>query len=175
MIIIFRNLQFLNDYIELIKSFLLKKIPGKKCFFCADFWSAKVFSLLIILIDPRQVLSYLIRIPLLNQANHAIWQKSLSISIVLAVFSWILEVNASKEKKKRACPFSSSNYEFEVGYTHEKSNCPMSNTFMPLLAFPTICLSHRCKQYDKRRWSWDWGGLDRELSTCLTTNYKKRI
>ena len=28
---------------------------------------------------------------------------------------------------------------------------------------------------DKRRWSWDRGGLDRELSTCLTTNYKKRI
>ena len=105
MIIIFRNLQFLNDYIELIKSFLLKKIPGKKCFFCADFWSAKVFSLLIILIDPRQVLSYLIRIPLLNQANHAIWQKSLSISIVLAVFSWILEVNASKEKKKSMSVF----------------------------------------------------------------------
>ena len=106
MIIIFRNLIFiLNDYIELIKSFLLKKIPGKKCFFCADFWSAKVFSLLIILIDPRQVLSYLIRIPLLNQANHAIWQKSLSISIVLAVFSWILEVNAPKEKKKSMSVF----------------------------------------------------------------------
>ena len=105
MIIIFRNFQFLNDYIELIKSFLLKKIPGKKCFFCADFWSAKVFSLLIILIDPRQVLSYLIRIPLLNQANHAIWQKSLSVSIVLAVFSCILEVNASKEKKKEHVRF----------------------------------------------------------------------
>ena len=28
---------------------------------------------------------------------------------------------------------------------------------------------------DKRRWSWDGGGLDRELSTSLTTNYKKRI
>ena len=139
MIIIFRNLQFLNDYIELINSFLLKKNSRKKMFFSADFWSAKVFSSLIILIDPRQVLSYLIRIPLLNQANHAIWQKSLSISIVLAVFSWILEVNAPKEKK-RACPFSSSNYEFEVGYTHEKSNCPMSNTFMPLLALPTMSL-----------------------------------
>ena len=115
------------------------KFQEKKCFFRADFWSAKVFSMLIILIDPRQVLSYLIRIPLLNQANHAIWQKSLPISIVLTVFSWILEVNASKEKK-RACPFSSSNYEFEVGYTHEKSNCPMSNTFMPLLALPTMSL-----------------------------------
>ena len=62
--------------------------------------------MLIILIDRWQVLSYLIRMPLLNQANHAIWQKSWSTSIVLTVFPWILEVNASKEEK-RACPFSS--------------------------------------------------------------------
>ena len=99
-------------------------------FFLCRLMERKSFSMLIILIDRWQVLTYLIRIPLLNQANHAIWQNSLSISIVLAVFSWILEVNASKEKK-RVCPFSSSNYEFQVGYTHEKSNCPMSNTFMP--------------------------------------------
>ena len=63
--------------------------------------------MLIILIDRWQVLSYLIRVLLLNQANHAIWQKSWSTSIVLTVFPWILEVNASKEEK-RACPFSSS-------------------------------------------------------------------
>ena len=37
------------------------------------------------------------------------------------------------------------------------TNCPMSNTFM------------------QRRWIWDGGGLDRELSTSLTTNYKMRI
>ena len=61
--------------------------------------------MLIILIDRWQVLSYLIPMPLLNQANHAILQKS--ISIVLTVRPWILEVNASKEEK-RACPFSSS-------------------------------------------------------------------
>ena len=77
-----------------------KKIPGKNVFFCADLWSAKVFSMLIILIDRWQVLSYLIRMSLLNQANHAIWQKSWSTSIVLTVFPWILEVNASKEEKK---------------------------------------------------------------------------
>ena len=82
-----------------------KKNSRKKCFFCADLWSAKVFSMLIILIDRWQVLSYLIRMSLLNQANHAIWQKSWSTSIVLTVFPWILEVNASKEEKK-ACPFS---------------------------------------------------------------------
>ena len=28
---------------------------------------------------------------------------------------------------------------------------------------------------DKRRWSWDGGGVDRELSTCLIPTYKKRI
>ena len=32
-----------------------------------------------------------------------------------------------------------------------------------------------CANNDKRRWNWDGGGLDRELSTCLTTNYKQRI
>ena len=63
--------------------------------------------MLIILIDRWQVLSYLIRVPLLNQANHAIWQKSWFASIVLTVFPWSLKVNASKEEK-RACPFSSS-------------------------------------------------------------------
>ena len=63
--------------------------------------------MLITLIVRRQVLSYLICVPLLNQANHAIWQKSWFTSIVLTVFPWSLKVNASKEEK-RACPFSSS-------------------------------------------------------------------
>ena len=63
--------------------------------------------MLIILIDRWQVLSYLIRVPLLNQANHAVWQKSWSTSIVLTVFPWILDMNASK-KENRACPLSSS-------------------------------------------------------------------
>ena len=84
-----------------------KKNSRKKCFFCADLWSAKVFSMLISLIDRWQVLSYLMRMPLLNQANHAIWQKSWFTSIVLTVFPWSLKVNAFKEVK-RACPFSSS-------------------------------------------------------------------
>ena len=83
-----------------------KKNSRKKCFFWADLWSAKVFSMLIILIDRWHVLSYWIRMPLLIQANHAIWQKSWSTSIVHTVFPWTLEVNASKEEK-RACPFSS--------------------------------------------------------------------
>ena len=63
--------------------------------------------MLIILIDRWQALSFLIRVPLLNQANHAIWQKSWFTSIVLTVFPSSLKVNASKEEK-RACLFSSS-------------------------------------------------------------------
>ena len=52
----------------------------------------------------------------------------------------------------------------------EKSNCPVSqNTFMPLSALSTICLSHLCKQWQMKR-SCD-EGLDRQLSTCLTTNH----
>ena len=50
----------------------------------------------------------------------------------------------------------------------------MSNTFMPFVS----TLNHVSPidaNNDKRRWSWDRGGLDSELSTCLTTNYKKRI
>ena len=42
-------------------------------FFFANFWSEKVFSVLIILIDRWQVLSYLTRMALLSQANQAIW------------------------------------------------------------------------------------------------------
>ena len=61
--------------------------------------------MLIILIDRWQVLSYLIRMSLLNQANHAIWQKSWSTSIVLTVFPWMLEVNASKEDNKSLSVF----------------------------------------------------------------------
>ena len=46
-----------------------KKKSRKKCFFCAELWSAKVFSMLIILIDRWRVLSYLIRMPLLYSAH----------------------------------------------------------------------------------------------------------
>jgi len=52
---------------------------------------------------------------------------------------------------------------------HEKSNCPMSNTFMPLLALST-CLTHRCKQRQKKMklgWGWTGSVFDNEL--------KKRI
>ena len=76
----------------------------KKCFFCADLWSAKVFSMLIILIDRWQVLSYFIRMPLLNQANHAIWQKSWSTSIVLTVsFPKFWKWMPPKKKTELAC------------------------------------------------------------------------
>ena len=74
-------------------------------FFLCRLMERKVFSMLIILIDRWQFLSHLIRMALLNQANHAIWQKSWSTSIVLTVFPRILEVNASKEKKKSLSVF----------------------------------------------------------------------
>ena len=77
-----------------------KKNSRKKCFFCADVWSAKVFSMLIILIDRWQVLSYLIRVPLLNQANHAIWQKSWFTSIVLTVFPGVWKWMPPEKKKE---------------------------------------------------------------------------
>ena len=63
---------------------------------CKSFFYANYFNN----IDPWQVLSYLICMPLFNHADHAIWQKSLSTSIVLTVFPWVLEVNASKKEKK---------------------------------------------------------------------------
>ena len=79
-----------------------KKNPGKNVF-CVQTYGVQK---LLILIDRWQVLSYLIRVRLLNQANHAIWQKSWFKSILLTVFPWSLKVNASKEEK-RACPFPS--------------------------------------------------------------------
>ena len=46
-------------------------------------------------------------------------------------------------------------YEFKVGYTHKKSNYPVSNTFMSFYVSPIGANS------DKRKWSCD-EGLDRE-------------
>ena len=70
--------------------FFLCRLVESKSFFYANYFNN---------IDRWQVLSYLIRVPLLNQANHAIWQKSWFTSIVLTVFPWSLKVNASKEEK----------------------------------------------------------------------------
>ena len=83
-----------------------KKNFRKKCFFCADLWSAKVFAMLIALIDRWQVLSYLIRVPLLNQANHAIWQKSWFKSIASAhCFSLEFEGECLQKRKKSLSVF----------------------------------------------------------------------
>ena len=102
--IIFRNFQFLDDSSRAHQELSFKNNSRKKFFFSADLWSANVFSTLIILIDRWQVLTYLIRMPLLNQASHA--NQIGSTRIVLTVFPWILKLNATKEGK-RACPFSS--------------------------------------------------------------------
>ena len=70
-------------------------------FFCADLWSAKVFSMLITLIDRWQlVLSYLKRMSLLNQANHAIWQKSWSTCMYSLFFPGFWKLMPPKKKKK---------------------------------------------------------------------------
>ena len=96
-------------------------------FFLCSHMERKSFFYANYLIDRWQVLSYLTRIPLLNQANHAISQKSWSIGIVLTIFSWILELNASKKKeehvgfrprlqdeRRRQTRFAKSNF-FEIG------------------------------------------------------------
>ena len=85
-----------------------KKKSKKKCFFCADLWGAKVFSMLIILIDHWQVLSYLIRLLLLNQANHAIWQKSWFTSILCSLFFPGVWECCLQRRKKSLCVSSST-------------------------------------------------------------------
>ena len=50
----------------------------------------------LVILDDR---SHMMCVPLLSQANHTTRQKSRSTGIVLTVFPWILEVNASKEEK----------------------------------------------------------------------------
>ena len=49
---------------------------------------------------------------------------------------------------------SGSDYKFKVGYTHEKSNCPVSNTSMPLSAPSTMFLPS--VQWQKKMKLW-WG------------------
>ena len=58
-----------------------------------------------------------------------------------------------------------------MGYTHELSHVKYFHAIVSTLNY----VSPIDANYDKRRWNWDRGGLDRELSTTLTTNYKKRI
>ena len=58
-----------------------------------------------------------------------------------------------------------------MGYTHELSHAKYFHAIDSTLNYVSSIGANN----DKRRWSWDGGGLDRELSTSLTTNYKKRI
>ena len=136
-----------------------KKNFRKKCFFCADLWSAKVFYMLIILTDRWQVLSYLIRTPLLNHANHAIWQKSLSTSIVLTVFPWILQVNASKEEK-RACPFSS------LTPRRKKTTKSFCKVWASKLAE-----SNNFSYYNKKKWLKDNKASEKPIETTVKSSF----
>ena len=52
-------------------------------------------------------------------------------------------LNYAQDFGKQSEGVAEKNYEFEVGYTPEKSNCPTtptSNTFMSLLALSTMSL-----------------------------------
>ena len=63
------------------------------------------------------------------------------------------------------------NYELDIHRKVELSHVKYFHAFVSTLNYVSPIGANN----DKRRWSWDRGGLDRELSTCLTTNYKKRI
>ena len=79
------------------KMFFLCRLMECKSFFYANYFNWSLTS-------PVKLAT---RSAVLNEANHAIWQKSWFTSIVLTVFPWSLKVNASEEEKK-ACLFSRS-------------------------------------------------------------------
>ena len=75
--------------------FFQGRLMEHKSFFYANYFNWLLISPVIF--DDA---SHMIRMLLLCQASHAIWQKLWSTSIVLTVFPWILGVDASKEEKK---------------------------------------------------------------------------
>ena len=56
-----------------------------------------------------------------------------------------------------------------------KSRIVLSNTFTPLFSTLNYVSSIGRDKQCRKKMKLGWGGLDRQLSTCLTTNYKKRI
>ena len=84
-----------------------KKNSRKKCFFWADLWSTKIFSMLY---DFNWSLTSPVILDIHAAAEPSLSRSLTEIvvidSIVLTVFPWILEVIASKERKT-AYPFSS--------------------------------------------------------------------
>ena len=83
-----------------------KKNSRKKCFFWADLWSTKIFSMLY---DFNWSLTSPVILDIHAAAEPSLSRSLTEIvvidSIVLTVFPWILEVIASKERKT-AYPFS---------------------------------------------------------------------
>ena len=112
--------------------------------------------MLIILIDRWQVLSYLIRTLLLNQANHAIWQKSWSTSIMLSVFPWILQVNAFKEEK-RACP----------SLTPRRK---MTKSFCKVWA-SKLAKSDNCSYYNQEKWLKNNKASEKPIETTVKSSF----
>ena len=110
--------------------------------------------MLIILIDRWQVLSYLIRVPLLNQANNAIWQKSWFTSIVLTVFPWILKVNASKEEKRaRLFSFSTPQKKTTKLFCRQRVGFEISREPQGLL-LPSMRMAKRWQSSWKTHWNY---------------------
>ena len=122
--------------------------------------SAKVFSMLIILIDRWQVLSYLIRMPLLKQANHAIWQKSWSASIVLNVFSLDFASECLQTRKKRACPFSS------LTPRRKKTTKSFCKVWASKLAE-----SDNCSYYNQEQWLKDDKASEKPIETTAKLSF----
>ena len=113
--------------------------------------------MLIILIDRWQVLSYLIRTLLLNQANHAIWQKLWSTSIMLSVFPWILQVNAFKEEK-RACP--------SLTPRRKKTTKSFCKVWASKLA-----KSDNCSYYNQEKWLKDNKASEKPIETTVKSSF----
>ena len=99
----------------------------------------------------------------LHAVSHFIQHKTFSALSYAQDFG-----NRVKESLKRA-----TNLKWAT-FTKSWNILSMSNTFMPFVSTLNY-VSPIGANSDKRRWNWDGGGLDRELSTCLSTNYKKRI
>ena len=117
--------------------------------------------MLIISIDRWQVLSYLIRMPLLNQAyNHAIWQKSWSTSIVLTVLPWILQVNASKEEKRSLSVF--------VVDSKTKED---DKIVLQRVGFEISTESDKGSYYNQEKWLKDYKAPEKPIETTAESSF----
>ena len=124
-------------------------------FLCRLMECKSFFYMLIILIDRWQVPSYLLRVPLLNQANHAIWQKSWFTSIVLTVFPGVWKWMPPK-KKKELVRFSSSTprqKKTTESFCRQRVGFEINRERQGLLLQPR-------KMAKRRQSHWNYGGIE---------------